>query len=258
VEQMGNKESMEKALAMEKNIPLGEQVANLIRAKIDDGTFIPGSRLPSESELTRICNVSRTTIRSSLATLTAEGLLERRWGDGTYVRWVPQISNPIDRALDFTELIAGAGFKPAYESMKTISAKASEVIAGDLHIQAGSAILRSELIISGDGDPLVYCVNFIPCEVLGSDPEALVQEGVSTEPLFEFIETNCEETVSHHVANLWADLAKNFPIPMPNWDPDHPVLVMKSIGYNMAGKPIFVSLSGYPDTRMEFQLLRQH
>jgi DNA-binding LacI/PurR family transcriptional regulator len=44
-----------------------------------------GTRLPSEWELARSCGVSRTTVRSALAELTAAGLLVRQQGRGTFV-----------------------------------------------------------------------------------------------------------------------------------------------------------------------------
>lgn len=249
--------SIEAALSMEKTVPLAEQVANLIREKIDDGTFAPGSRLPSEAKLTEICNVSRTTIRSSLATLTAEGRLERRWGDGTYVRQLPTIANPVDKALDFIELISKAGFTPSREIIDAGSSKAGEQIAKELHIQSGDEVLRVEQVIKGDGDPLIYCVNFIPCALLDGSPDELVASGKGHEPLFDLIEKYCGEKVSHHIATLWADRATNFPIKMPDFEQSEPILVMQSVGFNMDEKPLFVSLSAYPDKRMQFKLLRR-
>ncbi|HET6265097.1 MAG TPA: aminotransferase class I/II-fold pyridoxal phosphate-dependent enzyme, partial [Usitatibacter sp.] len=50
-----------------------------------DGRLWPGARLPSARELAREWKVARNTIDEALLQLQADGLLERRVGDGTYV-----------------------------------------------------------------------------------------------------------------------------------------------------------------------------
>lgn len=55
--------------------PLYEGVAADLRSKIADGTYPPGSRLPTESELQERHGVSRQTVRNALNHLRAEGLV---------------------------------------------------------------------------------------------------------------------------------------------------------------------------------------
>ena len=57
-----------------------QQVAVELRAGVDDGTYPPGSRLPSESQLARTYGVARGTVRQALATLAAEGLVSSTKG----------------------------------------------------------------------------------------------------------------------------------------------------------------------------------
>src|ERR1700761_872748 len=66
--------------------PLSLQLADVLRAEIQGGQRRPGSQLPTESEFQTEYGVSRTTIRSALATLAAEGLVVTRKGYGSYVR----------------------------------------------------------------------------------------------------------------------------------------------------------------------------
>src|ERR1039458_7703480 len=66
--------------------PLSLQLADALRAEIQEGQRRPGSQLPTESEFQHAYGVSRTTIRSALATLAAEGLVATRKGFGPYVR----------------------------------------------------------------------------------------------------------------------------------------------------------------------------
>lgn len=57
------------------------QLADQIRS----GAVAPGSRLPAESELCRLFEVSRTVVREALAQLKADELVETRRGQGLYV-----------------------------------------------------------------------------------------------------------------------------------------------------------------------------
>ncbi len=57
-----------------------KQVAADLRADVDAGSYPPGSRLPSESELARAYGVARGTVRQALATLASEGLVSTRKG----------------------------------------------------------------------------------------------------------------------------------------------------------------------------------
>ncbi|MDB5460078.1 MAG: GntR family transcriptional regulator [Caulobacteraceae bacterium] len=64
---------------------LYERVARELAARIADGTYPVGRRLPSERELTQIHGVSRPTVREAIIALELDGLVEVRTGSGVYV-----------------------------------------------------------------------------------------------------------------------------------------------------------------------------
>src|ERR1041385_5181169 len=66
-------------------VPITRQIADQIRAACASGTLKPGERLPSVRELARQLTVNQNTVLRVYERLAAEGLLERRHGDGTYV-----------------------------------------------------------------------------------------------------------------------------------------------------------------------------
>ncbi|MGW0930311.1 GntR family transcriptional regulator [Streptomyces sp. NPDC002644] len=66
--------------------PKYRQVADALRREIDQGVFPPGSRLPSESELSARFDASRNTVRSGLGLLVSEGLISSSQGLGYEVR----------------------------------------------------------------------------------------------------------------------------------------------------------------------------
>ncbi|MGE5477227.1 MAG: FadR/GntR family transcriptional regulator [Bacteroidales bacterium] len=67
---------------------LVEQAADALRARIAEGEWPIGSRIPPEAELVRSLGISRNTLREAVRCLAYAGMLEVRQGDGTYVRAV--------------------------------------------------------------------------------------------------------------------------------------------------------------------------
>src|SRR6188768_3076663 len=66
-------------------VPLYNQLKELLRSQILDGTYPSGSRMPSESELGELFQVSRITVRQALGDLQKEGLIFKIHGKGTFV-----------------------------------------------------------------------------------------------------------------------------------------------------------------------------
>src|SRR4051794_24061325 len=65
--------------------PLYRQVRDSIVRRIADGIWLPGQLLPSEPELAADLGVSQGTVRKALDEMTAENLVIRRQGRGTFV-----------------------------------------------------------------------------------------------------------------------------------------------------------------------------
>lgn len=65
--------------------PLYRQLYDYLREGILKGQLAPGTRLPPTRDLSRELGLSRNTVVSAFEQLLAEGYLEARVGDGTYV-----------------------------------------------------------------------------------------------------------------------------------------------------------------------------
>ena len=68
---------------------LVERVSDTLRQAVLSGQFPPGSKLPSEAQLTLTHGVSRTVVREAIAALRADRLVETRQGAGVFVLAVP-------------------------------------------------------------------------------------------------------------------------------------------------------------------------
>lgn len=67
------------------DVPRYIQLADLIRRRIDDGTYAPRTRIPSELTFTQETGFARDTVRKSIALLVDEGRLYIVRGLGTFV-----------------------------------------------------------------------------------------------------------------------------------------------------------------------------
>ena len=66
-------------------MPIYLQLREIIRNKIDDGEYMPGTAIPSENKLAETFGINRITIRNAVDALVNEGLLRRVQGKGVFV-----------------------------------------------------------------------------------------------------------------------------------------------------------------------------
>lgn len=74
---------------------ISDQVYDQLRELIFRGEFKPGEKILTERELSRVLNVSRTSVRDAINKLVVMGLLEQRQGQGTFVRSPELSENPL-------------------------------------------------------------------------------------------------------------------------------------------------------------------
>lgn len=78
---------------------LTSRLGDTLRRAIAAGQFPPGSKLPSEAQLSEAHGVSRTVVREAIAALRADRLVEARQGAGVFVLEPPPAAGPIPLSL---------------------------------------------------------------------------------------------------------------------------------------------------------------
>jgi DNA-binding GntR family transcriptional regulator len=122
-----------------KQLPLYKQISELLQREITAGHWLPGERLPIESELAGQLKVAVGTLRKALAKLEGDGLLERRQGSGTYVKRAP--SGSAIYQFFHLELVEGGGV-PSADTLSVDCLQSSE-IATKLALEYSKAQLWS-------------------------------------------------------------------------------------------------------------------
>jgi len=67
------------------NSPKYMQLREILRTHIEDGEYLPGTAIPSESELVDSFGIHRLTVRNAINALVMEGLLKPVQGKGVFV-----------------------------------------------------------------------------------------------------------------------------------------------------------------------------
>jgi GntR family transcriptional regulator len=88
---------------------LYEQILDRLRQQVVS-LLAPGEQLPTEEELMRQYDVSRSTVRKAVQRLVDEAVLVRRQGKGTFVaQAMPKIVHSIDHLAPFVETFRQVG-----------------------------------------------------------------------------------------------------------------------------------------------------
>ena len=65
--------------------PIYLQLREIIRNRIEEGEYLPGTAIPSENKLAETYGINRLTVRNAVDTLVNEGVLQRVQGKGVFV-----------------------------------------------------------------------------------------------------------------------------------------------------------------------------
>lgn len=82
---MFNPSKLAISLDREGEEPIYRQLIRYIRAQIESGELLPGTRLPASRDLARQLNISRISVVNAYAELRAQGFLSAHAGRGTFI-----------------------------------------------------------------------------------------------------------------------------------------------------------------------------
>lgn len=142
---------------------VADQVEEILRDRIRNAMYLPGSRIPSESELSDELGVSRATVRTVLAKLAVNGLIIRKQGDGTYVNVrIREVSAHAGNLWDLVRLIENNGFIASIQSISITQKPASEKEAQALVVETGEPLLLFKRLFFADQTPVIFANNVVP------------------------------------------------------------------------------------------------
>jgi GntR family transcriptional regulator len=155
-------------------VPKHHQVYLDLRSSLDDGTWRPGDRLPTERDLAGDYGVSLITVRRALAELVHEGRIERTRGRGTFVLR-PRMERDIGSRASFADEMQQHGLDAETRLISARPESATVSVASALALETGSPTLYLERLRLAGGEPYLLEQVHLPAErfpgLLASDLE---------------------------------------------------------------------------------------
>ncbi|MHC6228109.1 MocR-like pyridoxine biosynthesis transcription factor PdxR [Pseudomonas sp. X10] len=108
-------------IVLDRRRGLSQQLYQALRARVLDGRLSSGTRLPASRDLAAMLALSRNSVVRAYDQLYAEGYIESRVGDGTYVSRLPKLSTQLSTGLSLGLSTALSTISP--ENTEDLSSK---------------------------------------------------------------------------------------------------------------------------------------
>lgn len=133
--------------------PLYEQIKNHVLERIADGTFRPGTKIPSENQLAATLGSSRLTAHRALRELTVSGVLQRIAGIGTFVA-PPRASSTFVLLHNIADDIRNRGEVLSIRVHTVEKTAVPSDIGQRMGIRARSPVFHSLIVYCANGSPV--------------------------------------------------------------------------------------------------------
>ena len=218
-----------------------------LRAMIHNGDLPPGSQLPSEPELAKALNISRSTLRAALSYLENEGTVIRRRGVGTFVTDQRSLYNNLNINWGMTQIIKATGAVPGTSEMQFDVQPASRRLEKSLKIPLDTPVIIIERVRTADEKPVSISVDHIAVSRLAST--ASIDESIERfrsflethQSIYDYVEQELNRAIGH--ATAWVrpmiadtNIAGSLEVPLHS-----PILYLEQIDYDTEGNPLLLT-----------------
>jgi GntR family histidine utilization transcriptional repressor len=133
--------------------PIFQRIKDYLVAEIAAGRWKEGDVVPSEQALVRQFGVSRMTVNRAVRELTAEQVLTRRQGSGTFVA-PKKYQATLVEIKSIADEIRARGHVHASHLHLLEEERASEALARQFELASGSALFHSVIVHFENGQPI--------------------------------------------------------------------------------------------------------
>lgn len=135
------------------NGPAYQGIKDFILERIHSGEWAEGDLVPSENELAREFKVARMTVNRALRELTAEQVLTRVQGAGTFVAR-PKYESTLVAIRSISDEIAARGHRYQAQVLELGASVAGEALADEMQLKPGSPVFHSHVLHFENDEPV--------------------------------------------------------------------------------------------------------
>ena len=136
-----------------ENTPIFQRIKDYLLAEIAAGTWKEGDVIPSEQALVKQFGVSRMTVNRAVRELTAEQVLTRRQGSGTYVAQQKYQATLLE-IKSIADEVRARGHAHRSSLLQLERGKASELQAKQFGLPPGHQLFHSVIVHFENGVPI--------------------------------------------------------------------------------------------------------
>ena len=228
-----------------RTLPTYVKLKEEIQQSIENGSLVPGDRLPSERELAEAKGLSRMTVRQALSELVAAGALYREQGRGTFVSARKMQQRNI---ASFSETVRMRGYMPSTRVLEFAIARPPGDIAQRLMIP-DSEVYRAMRIRLADSTPVAVEEVFIPFHIC---------PGLERVDLAGSLYRLMTETFGHRIGSADSSVSALLPgaryqeyLNIPR---NTPVLKINSLYYSASGTTLYYERAIYRADMYEYNI----
>jgi GntR family transcriptional regulator len=221
-------------------------LAHELRSRIASGVYSNGACIESESELCRVCGVSRTTVRRALALLRRDGLIESRKGAGWFVSASPHRQTV--GSLPLAEVAIGSSAARISRRVLAFAYEApSQPVSAALGLAGGAEVLRVRTLVLTDGAPLGSQTVWLRDDLASAIGRAAFEES-SVPAVLETTGIRLGQVSETITAGLATKALASLGV-----RPGAAVLICRGLARDANGSPVFVFEDFYRGDRMAFE-----
>jgi len=214
-------------------VPLYNQLKELLRAQILDGTYPAESRMPSESELGDQFQVSRITVRQALGDLQKEGLIFKIHGKGTFVA-KPKAFQNVSTLQGLAESLSQLGHEVINQLLGVKFIAADARIAERLQLNEGDRVAEIKRVRLINREPVSLEISYVLADI----GEKLQKADLITRDIFLILENDLQLNLGHADLAIDAVLADSELTNALNVEEGAPIMRIERLTHTAAGQPI--------------------
>jgi GntR family histidine utilization transcriptional repressor len=133
--------------------PIFQRIKDYLLGEIASGRWKEGDLVPSEQALVRQFGVSRMTVNRAVRELTAEQVLTRRQGSGTYVAPQKYLATLVE-IRNIADEVHARGHVHASHPRLLEQSPAGETLARQFELEPGTPLFHSVIVHDENGRPI--------------------------------------------------------------------------------------------------------